>query len=155
MQHKWWALASGISWLCHSRQDVGSGCVTGEWWQRWARTDTRRLIALLMAQNHLSAPEKGASSQDRKMQLAGKLRVRSCAFTDKEQAQWPTFTAGEVELTPGSCRKPTNTEGVLLKWTVPFKVSNEAGAAAWGQALFLLPYFKSEWDQYLINKDYL
>lgn len=85
MQHKWWALALRTSWLCHSRQDVGSGCVTGGWWQRWARTDIRSLVALLMAQNQLCAPEKWAFSQDRQMQLSGKLRVRSCAVADKEQ----------------------------------------------------------------------
>lgn len=60
-------------------------CVTGGWGQRWARTDIKRLVALLMAQNQLAAAEKGAFSQDRQMQQAGKLRVRTCAFRDKEQ----------------------------------------------------------------------
>lgn len=91
MQHKW-TLALRRSWLCQSWQDVGCGCVTGGWWQRWARTDIRKLLALLMAQNQLSAPEKRAFSQDRQMQHAGKLRVRTCAFTEKEQTHGRQLT---------------------------------------------------------------
>lgn len=122
MQHRWWALALRISWLC---QQAGCWqcCATGGCWQRWARTEIRRLVGLLMAQNQLSAPEKWAFSQDRQTQHAGKLRVRICAFRDKEQPHgrhWPTFTAAEVELTHGELHPPYQHRGstTQMDWAI-------------------------------------